>query len=201
MQEMTDSIAVKRLVRNLRYRLTYVRILEAFLDPTPGPEVVQLLESLMEAQQSVAIALTSYLSSLDVDVQNLSPYQRLLEHAANRHGIGSRLRFIHYGLGKAVSWYRMQLTDKQMTVDPELQRLLFELGQIEAAKLWRVEAVMTMLRMPLEPEREDQRELRRFKAQQPQDWRPGLAEDVGRPAWKGGQSTIPSRPSRSGHNG
>jgi hypothetical protein len=200
MDKIADSIAVKRLVRNLRYRLTYVQILEAFLEPTPGPEVVRLLQSLMEAQQSAAASLRSYLCSVDVHVQDLSPDQRLLEYAANRQGIGSRLRFLHYGLGKAASWYRMQLTDKQMTADPELRNLLFELGQMEAAKLWRVEAVMTMLRMPLEPEPEDQRELRRFRTPEPQDWRPGLAEDVGRPAWKGRKSTNPFRPSRSSHN-
>jgi hypothetical protein len=154
----------------------------------------------MEAQQSAVASLTSYLSGVDVYVQDLSPDQRLLEHAANRQGVGSRLRFLHYGLGKAVSWYRMQLTDKQMTADPELRNLLFELGQMEAAKLWRVEAVMTMLRMPLQPELEDQRELRRFRTPEPQDWRPGLAEDVGRPAWKGRQSTNPFKPSRSGHS-
>lgn len=201
MDEIADSIVVKRLVRCLRYRLTYIRILETFLEPTPGFEVVQLLNSLMAAQQSAVASLTKYLSSLGVDVQDLSPDPRLLEHASHCQGVRARLRFIHYGFNKAVSWYKMQLTDKQMTADPELQQILFELGQVEAAKLWRIEAIMTMLRIPLQPEPEDRRELRRFKPQRLQDSRPGAMGDMRRPAWKGGRSTTLPRPSRSGRNG
>jgi hypothetical protein len=185
MEEMAGSIVVKRLVRNLRYRLTYLQIFESYQNPKLSPVLVQLLTLLMRDQQAAITILTSYLHSMDVDVQDLSPNQRLLEHAANRHDIASRLRFIHYGLGKAVSWYKMQLTDKQMTADPELQKLLFELGQIEAAELWRVEAVMAMLRISLEPESEDQRRLQHGRSQRAGGWHSRLMEDVGHPAWKG----------------
>ena len=182
MYEMADSIVVKRLVRNLRYRLTYVQVLAAFLKPTPGPEVVQLFNSLMRAQQSAIASLTSYLRSLDVDVQDLAPDQRLLEHASHQQGVRARLRFVHSGFSKAVSWYKTQLTDKQMTADPEFRQLLLQLGEIEAAKLWRVEAVMDRLRIPLEPEPENQRELRHVRPNRDRSWQSRLLEDVGRPA-------------------
>ena len=87
-----------------------------------------------------------------------------------------------------------------MTVDPELRQLLFQLGENEAAKLWRVETVMERLRIPLKPEPEDQRELRRIRPQRAHGWHSRLLEDVERPAWKGKQPGMLSGPSRSGRN-
>lgn len=197
---MTDSIVVKRLVRNLQYRQTYIKVFEAFLEPDLHPVVVRLLSSLVETQQTAVVTLSSYLRGLSVDTQDLPLYQKLMDQAAQRQGVSSRLRFIRHGLRKAVSWYQMQLTDKQMTADPGLRQILSEMGEIEAAKLWSVETVMAMLRIPLQPDPEDRRELQRFNPQRLQGWRPGLVEAVERPAWKGGQSTMLPRPSRSGHS-
>lgn len=200
MTAVADSIVVKRLVRNLRYKLTYIKVFESFLQPEPHPAVVRLLHTLVSAQQTAVVPLSGYLQSLGVATQGLPLNQRLLDHASGRNDVRSRLRFVHYGLSKAVSWYKMQLMDRQMTADLELKQLLFELGEREAAGLWHTEAVMAMLRIPLEPEPKDQRDLRRLKPQQLQEWHPRLEENVGRPAWKGRQSAMLPSTSRSGHS-
>jgi hypothetical protein len=185
MAEVADSIVVKRLVRNLRYKLTYIRVFESFLHPEPHPVVVRLLDELMSTQQTAIVPLSGYLQGLGATTQGLTLNQRLLDHASGRTCVRSRVRFIHYGLSKAVSWYKTQLMDRQMTADPKLKQLLLELGEREAAGLWRTETVMAMLRISLKPEPEDQREPRRLEPQRPQDWHTRLEEDVGRPVWKG----------------
>jgi hypothetical protein len=199
MAEVADSIVVKRLVRNLQYKLTYIRVFESFLHPEPHPAVVRLLNVLMSAQQTAIVPLSGYLQGLGVATQGLTLNQRLLDHASGRNDLRSRLRFIQYGLSKAVSWYRTQLMDRQMTADPQLKQLLFELGESEAAGLWRTEAVMAMLRISLKPEPEDQREPRHPKPQRPQDWHPRREEDARRPVWKGRQFSMLPRGSHSGH--
>ena len=47
---MTDSIVVLRLTRNLRYKITYIRIFETFLEDEPGPEAAGLFRALIKAQ-------------------------------------------------------------------------------------------------------------------------------------------------------
>jgi hypothetical protein len=145
MTEMADSIIVKRLVRNLRYKLTYTKVFESFLEPEPHPAVIRLLNALMGAQQTAIVLLSGYLQGLGVATQGLTLNQRLLVHASGRNDVRSRLRFIEYGLSKAVRWYKTQLMDGQMTADPELRRLLLELGENDAASLWRTEATTALL--------------------------------------------------------
>ena len=192
----SDSIVNKRLVRNLRYKLTYVKIFEGYIDANPVPEVVALLRSLIEAQQSAIASLSSYLRGLDVNTQELDLNERLLDQASERENLQARLRFIHDGLTRAASWYKTQLMDKEMTADPELQDLLLELGESEAAKLWRTEAVMSALRVALKPEEKDWEAASQPDPKQDEAWRPNLVEDVGRPAWGGGQRKRWPRPSR-----
>jgi hypothetical protein len=148
---MADSLVVKRLVRNLRYRLTYIRVYESFLAQESHPEMVRLLRALIGAQQSILAPLLDYLQRLGATTEDLPLVRKLLEHASSREGTRSRMRFIHYGLEKAVSWYREQLMDSQMTADPALRQLLLELGEIEAASLWRAQVAMVALGMSLEP--------------------------------------------------
>jgi hypothetical protein len=145
---MTESIVVVRLTRNLRYKLTYVKIFETYLESEPGAEIVDLLKSLIQAQQAAVSPLSRYLRHLDVQTQDLELDQKLMGHAFSRDNIRTRMRFIYDGLSRAVSWYKTQLLDRQMTADPEVKELLIELGEIDAAKLWRTEAVMGMLRIP-----------------------------------------------------
>ncbi len=192
----SDSIVTKRLVRNLRYKLTYIKIFEGYIETNPGPEVVALLGSLIEAQQSAIASLSSYLRSLDVNTQDLDLNERLLDQASERENLQARLRFIHDGLTRAASWYKTQLMDKQMTADPELRELLLELGEIEAAKLWQTEAVMGGLRVALKPEEKDWEAAPQPDPKQDEAWRPNLVEDVGRPAWSGGQRKRWPRPSK-----
>ena len=193
---MTESIVVKRLARNLKYKLTYVRIFEDFCEAESDPEVVALLESLVEAQKAAIAPLSSYLRSLDVNTQELELNDKLLDHAGSRNDTKSRLRFIHDGLNRAVSWYKMQLVDRQMTTDPELRQLLVELGEIDAAKLWRTEAIMGVLRISVALEEKDWEEAPQPEPREAEGWRPRLVEDVGRPAWGGKQSDRWPRPSR-----
>jgi hypothetical protein len=145
MAELADAIVAKRLVRNLRYRLTYTKVFESFLEPEPHLEVVKLLHALIDAQRSAIAALTGYLPNLGVSAQDLTLVQKLLDHAASRTDVRSRLRFACYGLAKAVSWYKEQLMDRRMTADPQLRQILLQLGELEAASLWRTRATMTML--------------------------------------------------------
>ena len=63
---MTQSIVVVRLTRNLRYKLTYVQIFESFLKAEPEPVVSDLLEALIQAQQSAIAPLSRYLRHLDL---------------------------------------------------------------------------------------------------------------------------------------
>ena len=145
MAEIADAIVAKRLLRNLRYRLTYTKVFESFLESEPHPEVVKLLQALIDAQRSAITALSGYLPNLGVAAQDLPLVKKLLDHAASRADMQSRLRFTRYGLAKAVSWYKEQLMDRKMTADPELRQILLQLGELEAASLWRIRATMTML--------------------------------------------------------
>jgi hypothetical protein len=193
---MTDSIVSKRLIRNLRYKLTYVKVFEIYKETDPGPEVVALLEALIEAQQSAIAPLSSYLRGLDVDMQDLELDERLLTHASNRDNVKSRLRFIYDGLRRSVSWYKMQLTDRHMTADPELRQLLLELGEIDAAKLWHTEVVMGVLRISVRLEEKDWNDASQPAPEQVKGWQPSLVEDTDRPAWGGTELTRWPRPSR-----
>jgi hypothetical protein len=194
---MADSIVVIRMTRNLRYKLTYVHIFETYLESKPRPEITELLETLIEAQQAAIAPLSRYLRHLDVQTQDVQLDQKLLGHAFSRQDIKSRLRFIHDGLRRATSWYGTQLMDGQMTADPELRELLFELGEIDAAKLWRTEATMGLLRIPTTlKEKEWEDEPRRPDPEVEEGWRPRLVEDVRRPDWTGHDPSRWPRPSK-----
>jgi hypothetical protein len=192
-----DSIVVKRLVRNLRYKLTYIKIYETYIGTNPGPDVVALLEALVEAQQSAIASLSSYLRGLDVNTQELDLNEKLMGHASARGDLKGRLRFIHDGLTRSVSWYKMQVMDRQMTADPRLMELLVELGEIDAAKLWRTEATMGRMRIAVKLEEKDWSEPSQPEPKQEERWRSRLVEDVARPAWGGAQGGRWPRPSRS----
>ena len=180
---MTESIIVVRLTRNLRYKLTYVKIFETFLESEPGPEISDLLHALMEAQQSAIAPLSRYLRRLDVQTQDLDLDQKLLKHASERDSVKAKMRFICDGLKRAVAWYRTQLMDKQMASDAELRNLLLELGEIDAAKLWRTEATMSMLRIPATLREKDWNNQQHSPSQPEPEWQPRLVEDVGRSEW------------------
>jgi hypothetical protein len=190
---MTDSIVVKRLVRSLRYKLTYIKVFESFLKPAPPPAMVKLLNSLMGAQQAAALSLSSYLQGLDVETQDLPLCQDLMDHAAQRFGVRARLHFIYYGLDRAASWYKTQLVDRQMTADPELRNLLLDLGEREAASLWYTEAVMVLLRIGLNSEAKDRRRPSQVEPGSADGWRPRLMGTERRPDWSGQKSANRSR--------
>ena len=191
---MAESIVATRLVRNLRYKLTYIKIFETYLKSDPDPEITKLLRSLIQAQQSAIAPLSRYLRRLDVQTQDLELDQKLMSHAFSREGVKAQLRFIYDGLNRAVSWYKTQLTDKQMTADPELCDLLIELGEIDATMLWRTEAIMGMLRIPTKIKEKDWSNQERVPSQQDIEWRSRLMEDVGRPSWQGTRSARWSKP-------
>jgi hypothetical protein len=193
---MTESIVVVRLTRNLRYKLTYIKIFETYLESNPGPEITELLKSLIQAQQTAIGPLSRYLRRLDVQTQDLELDEKLMGHAMSRDNLKSRVRFIYDGLRRAVSWYKTQLMDKQMTAEPELRGLLMELGEIDAAKLWRTEAVLAMLRIPSRLKERDWDDQERQQDPQDTEWRPRLVEDVGRPAWTDKGSSKWPRPNR-----
>jgi hypothetical protein len=197
---MSESIVAIRLTRNLRYKLTYIEIFGNYMEPDPGPQVIELLQSLIQAQQSAISPLSSYLRRLDVTTQGLELDHKLLSHASSRKDIKSRLRFVHGGLDRATSWYKMQLLDRQMTSDSELKELLFELGEIDAAQLWRTEATMAMLKIPVQVKQKEFTEQPRSKPAQDEGWRPRLVEDVTRPSWSGQRPSRWSRQSESDRN-
>jgi hypothetical protein len=197
----SDSIVVKRLVRNLRYKLTYVKIFESYVETKPGPDVVALLETLIEAQQSAIAAISSYLRSLDVNTQDLDLNEKLMAHASARDDLKGRLRFIQDGLTRSASWYKMQLVDRQMTADPQLAELLIDLGESDAARLWRTEAVMGQLRVSVKLEEKDWEEVSQPEPKKEEGWRSRLVEDVARPSWGGRQRGRWPRPSRSRDRG
>jgi hypothetical protein len=196
---MTDSIVAVRLTRNLRYKLTYIDIFRSYLEPDPGTPVIELLKSLIQAQQSAIAPLSSYLRRMEVNVQDLELDEKLLGHAASRTDVRSRLRFVHGGLSRATAWYKMQVMDRQMTADPELRELLFELGEIDAAQLWRTEATMGMLKISVQGKQKPFDEDSRSISVEEEEWRPHLVEDVTRPAWTGQRSS--SRWSKSSRHG
>jgi hypothetical protein len=193
---MTESIVVIRLTRNLRYKLTYIKIFETYLESDPGPDIVELLKALIQAQQSAISPLSRYLRHLDVQTQDLELDQKLMGHAMSRDNTRTRMRFIYDGLSRAVSWYKTQLMDRQMTADPEVKQLLIELGEIDAAKVWRTEAVMGMLRIPTQVKERDWSNQQRVQPDEDLDWQPRLVEDVGRPSWEGQRSRRWPRPSK-----
>jgi hypothetical protein len=198
---MTESIVVVRLTRNLRYKLTYIKIFETYLESDPGPEIAELLRALIQAQQSAISPLSRYLRHLDVQTQDLELDQKLMGHALSRDNVRARMRFIYDGLSRAVSWYKTQLLDRQMTANPEVKQLLIELGELDAAKVWRTEAVMGMLRIPTKVKERDWSNQQRVQPDQDVDWKPRLVEDVGRPAWEGERSGRWPRPSKYGRQG
>jgi len=195
---MPESIVVIRLSRNLRYKLTYIKIFEDYIESERQTMLIELLRSLLQAYQAAIGPLASYLRRLDVATQELELDEKLLDHAASRGDAESKLRFIHDGLSRAASWYKMQLADRQMAADPELRQMLVDLGEIDAAKLWRTEAVMAALKIPLtlkeaeyvEPGMPSPRsEARDFRdPTKSTEWRPRLMDDVRRPNWSGSRS-------------
>lgn len=191
---MSESIIATRMSRNLRYKLTYVRIFESYLESITNLEVSQLLQDLIQAQQAAIAPLSSFLRRCDFNVQDLPLDDKLIDHAESRKDLRSRLRFIYDGLERATSWYRMQLVDRQMTQDPELKGLLFELGELDAAKLWRVQAVMDMLKIPVQDRKKDWDRITQPEPSPEAGWQSRLAEDVGRPAWTGRRSSDWTRP-------
>lgn len=193
---MAESIVEVRLTRNLRYKLSYVKIFETYLESEANPDVASLLKALIEAQLMAIPPVSRYLRHRDVQVQDLGLDQRLLDHALAREDVPSQLRFIHDGLQRSVGWYKTQLTDRQMTADPAVRDLLIELGEIDAAKLWHIEAVMGVLRIPIDAKERDWSDQERMQPEQDDDWRPRLVEDVGRPAWQGGHTPKWPRPGR-----
>ena len=198
---MAESIVAIRLTRNLRYKLTYIKIFETYLESEPGPEISELLKALIHAQQSATSPLSRYLRNLDVPTQDLELDQKLMNHAFSRDNTRARMRFIYDGLKRAVSWYKTQLLDRQMTSDPEVKQLLIELGEIDAAKVWRTEAVMGMLRIPTKLRERDWSNQQRVQPEQDVGWQPRLVEDVGRPAWEEKGSKRWPRPSKYGREG
>ena len=194
---MTESIVALRLVRNLRYKLTYISVFETYLEAQPGPDVMEVLQALVLAQQAAVAHLSSYLRRIEVDTRDLGLNDKLMEHALSRHDVRSRLRFIHDGLERSVSWYKMQLMDRQMTADPELYELLFELGEIDAAKLWRTAAVMGMLRIPVTAKEKDWSAAQVPSPQEEKNWRPRLVDDVEQPKWTGDRPSQWSESPRS----
>jgi hypothetical protein len=194
---MTKSIVALRLTRNLRYKLTYISIFETYLEAEPGPDVAQLLNALTEAQQTAIASLSRYLRRIEADTNDLGLDEKLMAHALGRLDVRSRLRFIHDGLERSVSWYKTQLMDRQMTADPELYELLFELGELDAAKLWRTAAVMGMLRISVRGKDKDWSEEQIPDPEQDEGWRPRLADDVGQTTWTGDRSSRWSGPPRS----
>jgi hypothetical protein len=193
---MSESIVATRMARNLRYKLTYVKIFESYLESTTNQEVSYLLQDLIQAQHAAIAPLSSYLRRLEVNLQDLPLDDKLADHAESRKDLRSRLRFIYDGLERATSWYRMQLVDRQMTQDAELKGLLFELGEIDAAKLWRVQAVMDILKIPVQDKKKDWEKITQAEPAPEVGWQSRLAEDVGRPAWTGRRSSDWSRPPR-----
>ncbi len=185
---MSESIVTIRLTRNLRYKLTYIKIFESYLESEREVEVTDLLRSLLQAYQGAVAPLASYLRHLDVATQELEMDDKLLAHAGGRRDVESQLRFIYDGLRRATAWYKTQLMDRQMTSDPQLRQLLIDLGELDAAKLWHTEAIMAALKIPL---RLKEPEYAEPQAPEPpsrgEDWRPRLVDDVRRPAWGGGQ--------------
>ncbi|MGD2207706.1 MAG: hypothetical protein PVH17_13105, partial [Anaerolineae bacterium] len=168
----------------LRYKLTYIKIFETYLESESRSEVTQLLRTLITAQQAAIAPLSSYLRRLNVNIQDLALNQKLMDHAFSRKDMRSRLRFIHGGLERAVSWYQMQLVDRQMTADPELRQLLFELGETDAAKLWHVETVMCILKISVRPKKKDWDKLQASDTDRGVSWQSRLAEDARQPAWQ-----------------
>lgn len=180
---MAESIVAIRMARNLRYKLTYIKIFETYLEKNSDPEVVNLLKLLLQSQQAQVAPLSGYLRKIDVNPQELPLDDKLMTHALARQDYKSQLRFIYDGLSRAMSWYKMQLTDRQMTADPELRQLLFELGETDAAQLWRTEATMAVLRVPLVLKEKEWDERPRIEPEAEEGWRPRLLEDFGHPSW------------------
>jgi hypothetical protein len=197
---MTESIVVVRMTRNLRYKLTYIKIFEAYLESEPEAVVRSLLQALIQAQESAVAPLSSYLRRLDVNTQELPLDDKLKAHALGRDDTKARLRFIYEGMERSTSWYQMQLVDRQMTADPELEQLLFEFGELDAAKLWRVEAVMNMLKIPVRVKTKSYDEQPSVEPDRKESWQSRLAEDVGRPAWSGDRTPRWHKSSRYRRN-
>jgi hypothetical protein len=180
---MSQSIVEIRLTRNLRYKLTYIKIFETYLESESEQEIAELLRTLIQGQQSAIGPLSRYLRRMDVQTQDLELDQKLMDHAFSRDNVKARLRFIFDGLRRAAAWYKTQVQDRQMIADPEVRDLLLELGEIDAAKLWRTEAVMGMLRIPTSLKEKDWKDQQRFQPEQDTEWQPRLTEDVGTTDW------------------
>ncbi len=193
---MTESVEALRLTLNLRYKLAYVKICESYLESDHGPDVTELFRSVIQAQQSAIAPLSSYLRRLGVNLQELELKEKLISHAVRHADVESRLRFIRRRLRQAVFWYGTQLVDRKMTGDPELVQLLIELGEIDAALLWRTEAVMGLLKIATAPRDRDWDIDKPAESQDLSDWRPRLLEDTGAYTWTDRQSPSWSRPAK-----
>jgi hypothetical protein len=171
------------MLRNLRYKLTYAQILKSFLKTSSNPRTADLFKKLAEAQEAAIASLRIYLQGLGIGTDDLQLNQQLMAHAAQRNDISSRLRFMHYGLDRAASWYKIQLKDDKMTSDPDLRDLLLTLGEIDAARLWHTRMVMQSLQITTDPNRKTDDATARPSGKA--EWRPHLVEDLAQHSQQG----------------
>ena len=195
---MVGSIVVTRMLRNLRYKLTYAQILKSFLQTSSNPRTTDLFKKLAEAQEAAIASLRIYLQGLGIGTDDLQLNQRLMSHAAQRNDISSRLRFMHYGLDRAASWYKIQLQDDKMTSHPDLRDLLLTLGEIDAAKLWHTRMVMQSLQIATDPNRKTDDAT--VRPSEKVEWRPRLVEDLAQNSQQGQTKRNKSKQRRVRHS-
>jgi len=83
-----------------------------------------------------------------------------------------------------------------MTADPDLKNLLFQLGESDAAQMWRTEATMAMIGITAKPKQREYRDQPRPDPDGIEGWRPNLVEDVSQTQWDSQRSGRWQRPQR-----
>ena len=83
-----------------------------------------------------------------------------------------------------------------MTADPELKPLLFQLGESDAAQMWRTDATMAMIGVSAKAKEKEYRDQPRPDPSSVEGWRPSLVEDVSQTQWEGQRSGRWQQPYR-----
>ncbi len=142
MSQTTLSTVTARLARNLEYKLTYLEIYQGYLAQGGESEALEFIRALIDTQQDSIAGLSSRLRQLDYPVRQLAALEKLKAQAFTRRDTAGKLQFVQTGLERSAAWYAEQLLDPEIRADADTRQLLIELGQADAAALWRVNALL-----------------------------------------------------------
>ncbi|MCP4164968.1 MAG: hypothetical protein GY759_03620 [Chloroflexi bacterium] len=99
------------LISNLRYRSTWVIILEYFLRLRPKADIAALMGDMLEQEQQAVELLAHTLRQADVAPARIGINDELVYQGKLRRTTTARLQFIATGIDNSLVWYQTRLAE------------------------------------------------------------------------------------------